>query len=183
MNDNVNITSETSLMERFNKRDISAFITIYNHLFTELHIFANKLAYRQSYSPEDSVQEIFCRLWESSHKFNSITQLKAFLYISIKNDYLHYCNHFNVIKKHHIHHQDSFALDESAQTNEQLIKLQEYIEYIPDPGKQILKLYINGYDAKEIAQKMGMNIQTIYNIKSQTISYIRNFFLSKTKTQ
>ena len=38
----------------------------------------------------------------------------------------------------------------------------------------ILKLFINGWKAEEIAQKLGKNKQTIYNKKSEAIAYLKN---------
>ena len=39
-----------------------------------------------------------------------------------------------------------------------------------------LKYYLEGYEAKDIAGKMRLSVQTVYNIKSQAIILLRKLF-------
>ena len=82
------------LLMRFNQRDTSAFATIYMDFFTELHVYANRLYCNTSESAADAVQEAFCYLWERHDViFDSLTKIKAFLFVAIKNRYKNHVNH------------------------------------------------------------------------------------------
>jgi RNA polymerase sigma-70 factor (ECF subfamily) len=50
---------------------------------------------------EDIVQEVFIELWEQHEKFESIEQIKAFLYLSIKTKCLNFMKH-QVVKENFI---------------------------------------------------------------------------------
>ena len=88
------------LLMRFNQRDTSAFAMIYTKFFTELHVYANRLYTNTSESAEDAVQEAFCYLWERHDViFDSLTKIKAFLFVAIKNRYKNHMSHLGVEQK------------------------------------------------------------------------------------
>ena len=66
--------------------------------------------------------------------------------------------------------------DNDVADSELSVRLQEYVERLPDPGNRVIKFYLDGYEAKDIADKMNMSVQTIYNIKSQAINALRKLF-------
>ncbi len=89
------------LLMRFNQRDTSAFAMIYTKFFTELHVYANRLYANTSESAEDAVQEAFCYLWERHDViFDSLTKIKAFLFVAIKNRYKNHVSHLGVEQKY-----------------------------------------------------------------------------------
>ncbi|MFR5659751.1 MAG: sigma factor, partial [Butyricimonas faecihominis] len=89
------------LLMRFNQRDTSAFAMIYTKFFTELHVYANRLYTNTSESAEDAVQEAFCYLWERHDViFDSLTKIKAFLFVAIKNRYKNHVSHLGVEQKY-----------------------------------------------------------------------------------
>lgn len=168
------------LLERFNRRDAKAFVSIYNHFFTELHAYAYHLYHQTSTLPEDAVQDVFCYLWESRQQtFNTLASLKSFLHVMLRNNYLHHLDHQKVEQKHKDLLERESRFSDTSWDSEVFIQLREYVERIPDPGNRVIKLYLDGYEAKDIAQEMQMNIQTIYNIKSKAISYLRKLFLGE----
>ena len=61
---------------------------------------------------------------------------------------------------------------------ELIASLVKRVEQIPDPGGKIMKLYLAGYDANEIANKMQISIRTVYNTKSRAIGILKDFFFS-----
>ena len=60
-----------------------------------------------------------------------------------------------------------------------MASLIEYIEHLTEPGKEVMQLYLKGYEAEDIATKMQFNVQTIYNIKSKAIRQLRQLFKNR----
>lgn len=171
---------ENTLLQRFNQRDAKVFMFVYNLFFRELHAYAYHLYHQTSTLPEDAVQDVFCYLWESRQQsFNTLASLKSFLHVMLRNNYLHHLDHQKVEQKHKDLLERESHFSGSPWDSEVFIQLGEYVERIPDPGNRVIKLYLDGYEAKDIAEKMQMNIQTIYNIKSKAISYLRRLFLGE----
>lgn len=165
------------LLKRFNRRDPRAFTLAYTRFFTELHVYASRLYRNAQTLPEDAVQDVFCYLWESRDKsFESFAKLKAFLYVVLRNRYIHHLEHQKVADRHKEIMKREARFTEDILDSELAIQLREYVERIPDPGNRVIKYYMDGYEAKDIAEKMGMNVQTIYNIKSQAIQFLRKLF-------
>lgn len=165
------------LLMRFNQRDSSAFAKIYTKLFMELHVYAVRFYCNTSDSAEDAVQEAFCYLWERQNvKFDSLEKIKAFLYVTIKNRYKNRLNHWEVEQKYkNVVERESEFLEDVLES-ELATSLLESVERIPDPGGKVMKLYLNGYEAEEIADRLQMSIHTVYNTKSRAIGMLKKFF-------
>lgn len=168
------------LLARFNKRDVLAFATVYKKIFVELYAYARCLYNNTTTDPEDVVQDAFSYLWEQRKLvFDRMFKIKAFLFVVIKNRYFHYLDHLGVVDKYKqvVEYENRFTSD--VVYCEQLSMLMEYVERIPGVGREVIKLYLDGYEAEDIAEKMQMNVQSVYNIKSQTIRRLKNLFSSK----
>ena len=165
------------LLMRFNQRDTSAFATIYMDFFTELHVYANRLYCNTSESAADAVQEAFCYLWERHDViFDSLTKIKAFLFVAIKNRYKNHVNHLGVRQKYKDAMERETSFVEDVLDSELATSLLEYVEYIPDPEGKVMKLYLAGLDAEEIADHMKLSIRTVYNAKSRAVGMLKKFF-------
>ena len=168
------------LVKRFNRRDTKAFVAVYSAFFDELHAYAIRLFKDMPTAPEDAVQDVFCWLWEDrSRKFETLVRLKAFLYVMLKNRYLHEVEHLKVEERHHeaMEHEANFA--EEVRESERVVRLREYVERMPEPERGIIKMYLDGYEPGEIAERLKMSVQTIYNLKSRAVNFLRRLFGQK----
>ena len=123
---------------------------------------------------------IFCWLWEDrSRKFETLIRLKAYLYVMIKNRYLHEVEHLKVEERHleAMEHEANFA--EEVRESERVVRLREYVERMPEPERGVIKLYLDGYEPGEIADRLQMSVQTIYNLKSRAVNFLRRLFGQK----
>ena len=169
--------NDALLLKRFNQRDTRAFSTVYTRFFTELHAYASRLYRNDAQLPEDAVQDVFCSLWENRGKsFDNLVKLKAFLYVTLKNRYLHHCEHLKVAERHKESLERESQFENDVFDSELSVRLQEYVERLAEPGKSVIKYYLEGYEAKDIAGKMRLSVQTVYNIKSQAIILLRKLF-------
>jgi RNA polymerase sigma-70 factor (ECF subfamily) len=129
---------------------------------------------------EDLVQDIFVDLWEKDAIFPDEISLKVYLYKAARNK----C--FNVIKHNKV--KDKYAegkiqvLEDDnlflKQILEEEIVNQLYlaIEVLPNRKKEIIKLSLKGLKNNEIAETLGIKLQTVKTLKSQTYTILRAQF-------
>lgn len=168
------------LLARFNRRDMSAFASVYMEYFTELHVYARRLYAGTSVEPEDVVQDVFCNLWERADiTFDSLLKIKAFLFVALKNGYRNHVNHLEVERKYKSAVELDAGFENDIMESELGASLLECIERMPDPGGKVMKLYLSGFEAEEIADRLRMSIRTVYNTKSRAIGMLKSFFTLK----
>lgn len=170
---------ENLLIARFNARDTKAFVSVYRHLFTELHAYAARLYRDTVIHPEDAVQDVFCSLLENTgNHFKQLSDLKAFLYTAVRNRYKSFLGHEKVADKYREHIETEAELTTETAENELHHLLQSGIALLPENQAQVLNLYIEGYEAEEIAARLQISIRTVYNTKSLAIQTLKEKFSS-----
>ena len=98
------------------------------------------------------------------------------LFVAIKNRYKNHMSHLGVEQKYRdvLERETSFV--EDILESELATSLLEYVERIPDPEGQVMKLYLTGLDAEAIADNMQLSIRTVYNVKSRAVGMLKKFF-------
>lgn len=168
------------LLKRFNQREASAFGAIYMRFFTELHVYAMRFYSRTSESAEDAVQEAFYTLWERRELvFDSVTKIKAFLFVAIKNRYKNQLIHWGVEQKYKDIVEWESGFSEDIVESELAASLSEYVERMPEQEGKVMKLYLAGHEAEEIAAEMQWSVQTVYNVKSRAMRFLKRLFCPK----
>ena len=167
---------EAILLKNFNRRIEKDFGKVYSLFYNDLFYFAAKLYQHTEVEPRDAIHDIFLNLWQSaSLKFEHLTDIKAYLFVSLRNHFKSYVRHHQYIKEYEaslLLDKDQFEVD--IIESETLSTLHHILELLPEESAEILKLFLNGWKAEEIAQKLGKNKQTIYNKKSEAIAYLKN---------
>lgn len=151
----------SSIIE-FQHGDKEACKLIFNMLYPVMCSFARKYIGSDEDS-EDIAQEIFIELWHQHAKFESLNQIKAFLYLSVKNKCLNFRKHQIVKDKY----SDSFQSDIEQSFDEYIIEaeviqnLNTLIESLPEQRKQIILQSMQGLSNNEIAENMSISINTV----------------------
>lgn len=161
-------------MARFNTREQTAFVSIYRLFFKELHLYAGRLL-GDFEKAEDMVQDIFCDLWEKQQtEFETLLKIKAFLYIAIANRFRNYVEHLKVAEKYE-EYAALVAKDTTTGITESeiFISLLNQLEHLPPNHAEVIRLYLQGYEAEEIATRLGIAIQTVYNRRGEAIRILR----------
>lgn len=175
MNKYQNIVSDKSLIDRFNCRDESAWEEIYSTLYTEIVFFAKRIYANTMVEPRDVVQDLFAKMWETKTlKFGGYINIKAYLYVSVKNGFLDYITHnkcVNKFKYETIRNKENF-ISEMVEA-ETLAILKKAAESLPEEISKVFKLILEGYEVKEIATKLGKTQSTIYIQKQNAIEILR----------
>lgn len=133
---------------------------------------------------KDIVSEIFMKLWDRRTNFQSLPAIKAFLYISARNKAFNFLRE----KKKEDASKSSFeywfshpeevpALILNA---ELAVLLEKEIQSLPSRCREIVQLaYYKGFTSQQIAEYMGISIQTVHNQKTTALRKLRTAFLKK----
>lgn len=169
------------LLLKFNERDKMSFSTIYIQIFDELNHFAERLFYSTPIESEDLIQDIFINIWSNSKlTFLSIDHIKNYIYLCIKNKHKDFLKHQIRAENHHeqMKHLEDYQFSIMIET-EAISILTMADNILPDECAKVLKLYIDGYDVKEIAEKLGKSQNTVYHQKNEAINILKKHTISK----
>jgi RNA polymerase sigma-70 factor (family 1) len=171
------------VLQRFRQGDEAAFNSIYKQLHLSIFSFCNHLV------PEDDARditaEIFFTLWKMREQWDSIINIKAFLFISARNHCLRVLQ--NMKMKSEKKKQIAYLLQNEQQLiigseieSEIIVQLREKVELLPEYYRQIIKLsYFEGYGNQEIAEMLGISEKTVRNAKSIALKEIKAVLFNK----
>ncbi len=154
----------------------SNFDIIFETYFKRLVNYANSFLSDSNLS-EDLVQEVFLRLWENRNELHIQSSLKGYLFRSVRNQCM---NHRRNQKN-----EEKYQYDRTCITNEeQLILIQPNVEdkfqelylameHLTPKRKQILNYGLFGLKNHEIAEIMGVSVNTLKTQKKHAYKKIR----------
>lgn len=163
------------------KRDREAFTVIYQKYHTYLYALSIRYLKNKDLA-EDAVQHVFVKLWDKAEDIKIEINLKNFLYTMTKNYILNqFRNNKEVISISYISEQSEisdedefFKLMDEVEMNEILRK---GIESLPPQKREVCNYKISGnITNQEIADKMGISINTVKSHYQESIKTLRNHF-------
>jgi len=171
-------------MEAFRNGEEQALAYFFKLHSKSLAYFAGRMLDDKT-EADDIVSRCFLKLWQKHTDFDSEQNIKAFLYISCRNACLDYLASLKVRTAgqqrymEHLQHGEETLLYDVIQT-EVLDRLNKEIEALPEKMKVIFKmLYVEGKSTSEIAEELGLSIQTVRNQKTKAVDMIKNSLLKK----
>lgn len=131
---------------------------------------------------EDIIIGIFSTFWNMRSNFESINNIKAFLYITAKNrclNFLQYRERQSAGKKAlNTHLMSSNQMEE---TDNRIVKSDFYyqvfkeVQQLPDQCREIFILtYYKGLTSGEIAGKLDISVSQVTTQRSRAIKYLKN---------
>lgn len=169
------VFDDRKILSGINARDKQVFGKLYSLWFRELYYYASKLYMNTEIEPGDEVQDAFLSLWQSRHTdFETLSNVKAYLFVTIKKRFKKYLRRNNY-KTRFVDYSENELESYQADVFEiEILSLFHHvINILPEQTAQIFKLFFMGWSAEEIAEHMGKSKQTVYNIKSQAMSILR----------
>ena len=124
---------------------------------------------------EDIVDEVFLKLWELKPSFQEISDIKKYLYVSIKNASLNYLRSQKRAEQRHQaflqnHAEDETSEDQEIVFHELLAEVRKAMDTLPKKMRTIFILaYIKQLSNQEIAEQLNLSYQTVRNQKSKSI--------------
>ena len=142
--------------------DESVFQALFVDYYPSLISFAMKYVEREE-AAQDIVQDVFVKVWETREKLRGVENLSAYLYQMVRFK----C--FNHLRAEKIRHDASRSFTEEMD----VVEMNEYIkeetfrivmsivEELPPGSRNVFSRVIQGYSAKEIAEELGITIETV----------------------
>ncbi|MCX6219622.1 MAG: RNA polymerase sigma-70 factor [Bacteroidia bacterium] len=119
----------------------------------------------------DLVQDIFITVWKKGIFWDNVEQIKAYLFVSVKNSCFNYLNHQKVVSKFkHYEAQQlkeieaaHYASGEISLIEQEEVKLiEDVVASMPDIYKEVIVLSrFEGLKNSEIAKKLNIPLRTV----------------------
>jgi RNA polymerase sigma-70 factor (ECF subfamily) len=173
---------EQSWTAAFRRGDEHALRLVFDLYYHPLCHFAKKLV-PDAHAAEDIVSEVFVKLWDLREKFEGEEDMRAFLFVAVKNA----CINYQVKMRRETARRTAWqyglpGMEEQAEHEmARAMALQRVyagIEQLPPQRKIICKLiFIQGFSTTEVAKRLGLSIQTVRNQKNRAVRQLRSFVL------
>lgn len=170
-----------SILPGINGKDERCWEQLYASCYAAMCVYVESIV-KDMDSSKDIVQDLLVNLWHSDVQFASSKELMGYLYKSLYHNSLVYIRNkkkrasiLDKIDKEKKEEED-FAKDFLLDTvQEEIVRLLYlYIDDLPRMRKQIIKLSVNGFSGKEIADKLGISVNTVKVQKNKSIKYLRD---------
>jgi len=169
---------DNDIIDSLRKGDPDALQTLLKHYYSALCLFAERLLGNCA-AAEDIVGESFVKLWNKRSNFENHQNLKAFMYITVRNACL---NYLKQQKRESLNQKqlawftgekEEFVLNEMIRA-EVLKEIMEEINNLPEQCRKVLKLaYLEGMKNQEIADLLNISIHTVKNQKARAIQLLK----------
>ena len=144
------------------KGDENAFQALFIDYYSVLVSFAMKYLEDQE-AAEDIVQDVFVKIWETREKLGGIDNLSAYLYQMVR------FRSFNYLRAEKVRQDTTkFFTEELEETevneyikNETFRIVLQTLEDLPPGSRNVFSRAIQGYSAKEIADELGIAVETV----------------------
>ncbi len=159
---------------------MSAFDIIYKKYSRRLYGFVFRYI-KQEADTEEIVQEVFIKIWQSRDKINIYSSFDSFLFTIAHNATV------NLLKKRiteqkyveHVkslqHIDETYELTDEIHYKELMHKFQDLLNELSPRQKEIYQLSREeGLSHKEIAEKLGISVQTVKNHLVTALSFFKN---------
>jgi len=155
--------------------------------FTELCRYA---AYktRNYEAAKDIVNDVFLKVLQNPKSIKDYELLPSFLYKCVDNACLDYWKHKEIIRKHEddMHCQSDFFQQHDNETplflvisKEREKEILDAIEKLPEMCGKVLLCRLEGLSYKEIAEELGISVNTVRNDISDGTKKLRKYFVKK----
>ena len=181
-------TDDITLWTAFQRGEPKAEAEIFQQYFKPACLFAESITGAMM-PAEDIVAETLIKVWNRRQEFQALSNAKAFLYRAIRNASINYA----IAEKQHRKIEAKMAYLESTGNNsteevleheilrvELLQEIYNEIDNLPGRCSQIFKMiFIGQRSTQEIADELGINVQTVRTQKARAIELLKTELLKK----
>jgi RNA polymerase sigma factor (sigma-70 family) len=168
-----------NLWSNFKAGNERAYTSLMENLATPLYSYGIRFVNDDDFI-KDCIQDVFFELWNRRDRINSTDYVKSYLFKALRLRIFREQGNWNNAEPLYDNYQFTVQLDtESAlietQTNEEMTrKMQRLLNHLPRRQKEILYLrFYEGLDQDRIAEIMGLNRQSVYNLLHESILRLR----------
>lgn len=139
---------------------------LFDSLFVSLCVFANKYVNNLDVS-KDVVQDVFIKVWENKIEFKNEKTIKSYLYTAVKNKSLDHLKSKRVKTTENYSPSDIEKLDNKTYFLREVVIeetssiIDNAINTLPFRCAQIIRLSIKEFTNPQIAEELGISINTV----------------------
>lgn len=157
---------------------LKEFEDIFNRLYEALCLFAHKYVKDLDRS-EDIVQEVFIKVWEDKVPFKNKDKIEGFFYTVVKNKSLDF------LRSKYAKDVEAYPLEDMETLQKESYFLREAIviessnlvervlKLLPNKCAEAMRLSIESYTNKEIAEEMNISVYTVKEYKKTAYEKLR----------
>lgn len=168
--------SDNLILSLIKKGDKKGLEMLFEDFYRPLVVFAYRYI-RNKEESEDIVQEVFIKLWESKQLLQVNTNIRIYMYQSVKNTCLNWLKNRSRI--------NTETLENISETNKELLDEGDWSDYIEEIHQKIDKLpektreiftsvVIENKKYKEAADDLGVSVNTIKTVLTRALDTLRN---------
>ena len=171
--------AEAYLISELRSQSHEVFEYIFKMYYPDLYRLAN--AYLMSGAlAEDIVQDVFVSLWEMAKTLPFDTNLKQYLYSSVKHGCLDYLKHLQVIDSSMDKLTEALVFSgtvEYEDNQELLEKVRQVLSELPNQQRKVLELkFFKGMNYKEIAIELNVSEESVHTHVKRAYKFLRDAF-------
>lgn len=159
------------------KQDEERFKVLFRDYFASMCVFAGRYV-QDGELARDVVHDVFCKIWENPAEWRGVSNVKNYLYTSVKNRCL------DVLRREDIHRRyveweekgekESSEFFETEMLREEVYRLlDEAIALLPERSRDILLLKLQGLKNQEIADALSISVNTVNTLKANAYKVLR----------
>lgn len=172
--------------EDFKRGNTAAFEHYFNWFKKRLLYFSGTLLQHQDEVAEEIVLDVFVKCWEKRATFSSPENVKAFLYIAVKNACLTYLQstHHRKCTLQEEYEEDALIAEPEIYAHlirtDVMAALANEVEKLTPLQQKIVKMsYVEDRKPEEIAHRLQMNPNAVYVNYSRAIKSLKKKMLKK----
>ena len=166
--------SEETCYEKIRSGNVAVFEAVFREFYPSMCVVARKYLTDKEVA-ESIAQEAFVRLWERREFYESIPDLRTFLYVSVRN----LCFNYLRDRKKTVDYTQVELPDGGVTFSELLIQEETYrliskaIVALPRQSGNIMRLILEGKQNKEISEILGISVTTVKTLKYNALKMLK----------
>jgi len=171
-------TDDNELYLRLKEGDERAFKTLFQKYYSAMCHFAHQFL-KDHEMAEETVQDMFVRIWEKRSTLNIETSVKHYFFRSIRNQCLNQIQHQKIKKQYasrimESSHQE-IDPDQYYMEVNLLQRIEKSIDSLPAKRQEIFRLSREqGLKYKEIAEELNISIKTVEAQMGLALKHLRD---------
>jgi len=176
--------NEAAIIAGLKENDSRVFTRLFDEYFIPLCYFAEKITASKE-EAEDIAIDTLRKCWSLRNNFESLINIKAFLYITARNACLNYLQHQ---RRQAERHRD-FTYLQQAESDEDIeslkIKAEVFgalyneVHRLPTKCRHVFELVLEGVSTAEIAKRLNISELNVRSQKKRALQLLRIIFLQK----
>ena len=160
------------------KRDEAAFEQVFKTHYRNLHAYAFTIL-KDEDEAEETVQQVFYKLWERSDNLNFSGSIAAYLYRAVHNESLNSIKHQKVKANYQLHvaysMKNKSEQEQTKWTEKELEgQFRKALNELPEQCRTVFQLSrFENLKYKEIAEKLDISIKTVENHMGKALKLLR----------